>query len=192
MTKFRTFLIFVSLLVLAMASCAPATNAETSAESATFEESNNSIPNYDDLETSIPYYYDSYFCPNTWTDEESNPIYNGLESKITWISTDKNLEMKTATLKFLVELNEIHINDRVVYPQKNWYVLQQIPKPDNDGFFLTHELHPEEWATKAKDLSILAPDLVITRISKWAQYYQNDPNSYTWNNKLEDVTCAKK
>lgn len=188
-------LIIASLPLISCGGSQPPTPTEQAASDQYTVESSNpeiiiegSTPNYDLLETDT-IYNASNKCNGFWpVGMSTDPKFTGFTDEVKFVSVQKNEEMKTATITWVVRLYSIEINDRIVYPE-SWTVVQKIP--DNNtmgGFYLTQEINPDPWIAKAKELAKLATPLKLTQVAVWEM--QEGYNSYYWS--YGDYVCSVK
>lgn len=186
MRKFFQFILLV-LLALTLISCAPAQSSEEIPASETL--------NYEPDYISAPKYYDQGVCIGTWIEnkyidseypmDNMNPKYTGLYATQKQVGDiQKNLELKTATTIWLITLDYVRINDRVVYPD-SWTVVQELRDPQDLSVKPVRELNSQPYIDMAKEMAELAPTIRITAVSKWI--LNESDNYFEWSTPT--TTC---
>lgn len=181
----------LSVLVLAsmfLISCGSQPQTPTEIPAVNSYEPVNATPNYDLLETNTINSARTT-CKGFWpAGNNTDPKFTGFNDEVQLVGVEKNDEMKTATITWIVTLYSIEINDRIVYPE-SWTVVQKIPDSNTmGGFYYAQEINPDPWVAKAKELAKLAPNLKLTQVVVWEK--QEGYSSYYWS--YDDYVCSEK
>ncbi len=119
-----------------------------------------------------------------WFNQTSTPEFAGFEHKEILLS--QNADSSTAHQTWLIEVESISINDRIIYfPELK--VLQRIEVEGEQR--LVQEFDPEKWINKAIDLSHETPSVTINLGLEWkydARY------GYGWYVLDNSVSCSIK
>lgn len=183
-------LLFASVFLLSLLAACGSPQSPTEAPAT---ESFNYEPDY----SSAPAYYNQEMCVNTWIEKKhignrnewvmdgENPKYTGLyatENQVGGIENDH--ELKTSTTTWMITLEYVRINDRVVYVD-NWIVIQELRDPQDLSIKKVRELNSQPYIEMAKEMAKLAPAIRITATSKW--FFNESNNYFEWSTPT--TTC---
>lgn len=189
----RLLYIVLSVLILAsMIACGTPSQEENPAEENAFSEASIPVPEW------VPDYFDSEdLCgSDLWVNQRTensqnfNPELVGVEIRKTFVS--ETIDGRSAQQTWLIEVEQININDRIVY-LPSFGVVQRIQVNGDEK--LVNEINPEPWVTEARKITNIAKPIVVFISYHWKSRYPDDPDYseyYDWIRIDENVSCSIK